>query len=163
MLGPDQVDAFLERWADVWRQPTPERVNDLLAPEVRLVQPLDGELHGLEKTLGMWRRLFRTIPDLRAEVLTSATSDRYVWIELRMYGTLEGKPVEWFVANRVELAPDGRVSERIAYFDPLQLFGALLRNPRGLVRFLRVRLAGAQPLSRRRRTSRPRHYAPRPR
>ena len=140
MLERDLVDAFLERWADVWRQPTPERINDLLAPDVRLVQPLDGELHGLEETLGMWRRLFRTIPDLRAQVLTSATSDRYVWIELRMYGTLEGKPVEWFVANRVELASDGRVSERIAYFDPLQLFGALLRNPRGLVRFLRVRL-----------------------
>lgn len=128
--------AFVERFAATWRDPTPERLNALLHPDVRLVQPLEGELRGRAAALAMWRRVFALMPDLRAELISSTIRDDDVlWLELRMHATLSGRPVEWFLVDRVRLR-DGLVDERIAYFDSLELIRKAARAPRSLGRWL---------------------------
>jgi hypothetical protein len=131
--------AFVERFADAWAAPTPERLSRLLHRDVRLVQPLEGEVRGLDAVGAMWDRTFGLVPDLRGEVLRWAERDGFLVIELRLSGTLGGRRVEWITSDHIELE-DGLVKLRVAHFDPAPLVGAILRSPRLWPRFVRQRL-----------------------
>ena len=50
-------------------------------------------------------------------------------IEIRLHGTLGGRPLAWTAVDRLVLR-DGLIAERHSYFDPLPLLGALLKRPR---------------------------------
>ena len=130
---------FVERFAGAWADPSPERLNGLLHPDVRLVQPLEGEVRGHAGTSAMWRRTFGLIPDLRGEVVDWAERGELLVIAVRLHGTLGGRPVEWVSSDHIRLR-EGRISERIAYFDPLPLVVALLRAPSAWPRYVRARL-----------------------
>lgn len=134
-----EAEAFVERFAAAWADPSPERLNALLHPQVRLVQPLEGELRGHEAVTAMWGRSFGLMPDLRGEVLDWAERDGFLVISIRLHGTLGGRPVEWISSDHVRLE-DGLVRERIAHFDPLPLVGSVLRNPRVWPRFAALQL-----------------------
>ena len=132
--------AFVERFADAWARPERgDRLLPLLHPDVRLVQPLEGEVRGLEAVGAMWDRTFGLIPDLSGEVLRWAERDGFLVIELRLSGTLGGRRVEWITSDHIRLE-DGLVRERVAHFDPTPLVGAVLRSPRLWPRFVRQRL-----------------------
>jgi hypothetical protein len=133
------AEAFVERFAAAWADPTPESLNGLLAPDVRLVQPLEGEVRGHEATTAMWGRTFGLIPDLRGEVLDWAERGEFLVISLRLYGTLGGRPVAWVTSDHIRLE-DGLVKERVAYFDPFPLVVALLRAPRVWPRYAALQL-----------------------
>lgn len=140
----EDAAAFVERFGAIWTDPSPERINELLHPDVRLVQPLEDEVRGLEDAAAMWRRTFGLIPDLHGEVVDWAARDGYVVISLRLYGTLGGRPFEWTSSDHIRLV-DGRIKERVARFDPLPLVAAVLTRPRAwpaFARFQRERLRG---------------------
>ena len=130
---------FVERFAAAWADPTPDRLNGLLHPDVRLVQPLEPELRGHADTTAMWGRTFGLIPDLRGDVLRWAERDGFLVIEIRLHGTLGGRAVEWISSDHIRLE-DGLVRERIAHFDPTPLMSALALRPRAWPRFARIQL-----------------------
>ena len=135
-----EAEQFVERFTEIWKNPSPEALNSLLHPDVRLVQPIDGEMRGHKATLKMWRRFFAALPDAHAEVLSWAARDDVVFLELRMHGTAGGRPIEWDLTDRIRLE-DGLVRERVSYFDSAALMGKLARNPRGVWAFLKARRA----------------------
>jgi hypothetical protein len=63
-----------------------------------------------------------------------------VLIEHTLAGTLGGKALSWDLTDRMTLR-DGRVVERIAYFDPLPLLLAVLTRPQAWVLLVRMRLS----------------------
>jgi len=122
---------FVRRFSEAWSAPTVERLNALLHEDVRLIQPMEPEVNGLDGASEMWRNLLSMIPDISGEVLSWAGRGDIVLIEFRMGGTFGGRRLEWVTADRIRLQ-DGLVRERIAYFDPLPLIGAIVTRPRGL-------------------------------
>lgn len=133
----EDAQAFVERFASAWADPSPERLNELLHPDVRLVQPLEAEVRGHDAAAAMWRRTFGLIPDLRGEVVDWAERDGFLVISIRLYGTLGGRPVEWTSSDHIRLT-DGRLRERIAHFDPLPLVAAMLTRPRAWAGYARM-------------------------
>jgi hypothetical protein len=131
--------AFVERFAAAWADPSPERLNALLHEDVRLVQPLEGEVRGRSGTTAMWRRTFGLMPDLAGDVVGWAERDGFLVISIRLHGTLGGRRVEWISSDHIVL-DDGLVRERVAHFDPLPLIGAVLRSPRVWPRFAALQL-----------------------
>lgn len=131
-------EEFVNRFAEAWDDPSLERLNALLHPQVRLVQPMEPDVHGRDQADRFWRRLFATMPDLRGDVLSWAVRDDRVFVELRLEGTFGGRPLAWTTNDRIVLE-DGLVRERVAYFDTGALAAAMLRRPSGWLPYLRAR------------------------
>ena len=133
---------FVGRFADGWARPEGgARLLPLLHPEVRLVQPVDGEVRGHDGARAFFDRTFGLIPDLRGEVLRWATGEDLLLIELRLYGTIVGgRPVEWVTSDHIRLE-NGLVRERVARFDPTPILVAALRSPRAWPRIVRDTVA----------------------
>jgi hypothetical protein len=134
-----EAEGFVRRFGEVWAAPSPERLNTLVHPDVVFVQPIEREVHGHAEAAAFWRRLFRLVPDLRGEVVSWAHRGGVVFIELRMSGTLGGRPIGWTTVDRIRLDA-GKVRHRTANFDPLPLIGAIALRPRALALFLRTRV-----------------------
>ena len=137
--GPAGAEAadFVARFTETWADPSPERLNALLHPQGRLVQPLSKPLVGHDEHLAAWKRLFAQFPDLRAEVHDWAGSGELVFIEFTLKATIGGRPYSWPCTDRIRLE-DGLVKERIAYFDPLPLVATVLRRPSAWPAFIRA-------------------------
>ena len=126
---PGDVARFVERFADAWAGPHPDRLLELLHPDVRLVQPMFASTAGRASAeSGFFRTLFRFLPDLRLEVVRWSAVGDTVFIEWTASATLGGRPVRWPGVDRFLLA-DGRATERVAYFDSIPLLVAVLRRP----------------------------------
>lgn len=128
---------FVRRFAETWADPDPERLNQLVHSDVEFIQPLEPPLRGHHEAAALWRRLFTLVPDARGEILSWADRDGVVFIELRISATLGGRPIQWVTLDRI-LLEDGKVRQRVAYFDPLPIVGAVIRRPRALAGWLRV-------------------------
>lgn len=122
---------FVERFADFWNRPAPERLPAVLAPEVRLVQPMLRPTTGMAAAQASFRRLLTAVPDLRADVHSSGSSGHTVLIAFRLAGTFGGRPLEWDAVDRFQVGDDGLATERVSYFDPVPLIAAMARRPRG--------------------------------
>jgi ketosteroid isomerase-like protein len=130
------VDADLvARFADAWSKMDPEAFTPLFHPDVHLIQPMDRDARGVEAARAFMARTFSLIPDLRYDVQGWASGSDHVIIWGRLYGTLGGGPVEWPLVDKIK-QEDGLIRERVAYFDPLAVAGAVLRQPRAWPRFL---------------------------
>jgi ketosteroid isomerase-like protein len=135
-----QAETFAERFAAGWAAGGPterfvEHFAPLCSPHVLLVQPLSPPLRGVAGLRRMAESLFGAMPDLRGEVLRWGATEDGVMIELRLRGTLAGKPVEWITVDRIVLR-GGLIAERRAYFDPTPLLSALLSRPRAALRLM---------------------------
>jgi hypothetical protein len=135
------TEEFVGKFAEVWADPTPERLTAFLHPEGRLRQPMEPEIVGREAALKYWRRLFSLLPDLRMEVLSWAGRDDLVFIECRARATLGGGPLEWRFTDRIRLDDEGLVTERVAYFDSLPLVATVLRRPSAWPRWVELNLS----------------------
>lgn len=105
-------------------------------PDYYAVQPQTPDARGPDGFLDLFTRVYALIPDLRGEVLHANVFDGGVYIEVRLSGTLGGKPVSWEACDRFRFA-DGLVIGRTTYLDPLPLFSAVARRPRAWVRWWR--------------------------
>jgi len=140
----DQAAEFVARFAKTWADPSPERLNELVHPDVVFVQPIEPVVRGHAMASAFWRRLFTLIPDLRGEVISWAHREDVVFIEVRLHGTLGGRPIEWVSVDRI-LLDSGKVRQRVANFNPLPLIRALALRPAALVGFIKTRLSGGAP------------------
>jgi hypothetical protein len=137
------VTDFVRRFDATWATPSPDALNKLVHADIEFIQPMEAPVHGHREAAAFWRRLLTLIPDLRGEVISWGFQGKHVYLELRMFGTLGGKPIEWVVLDRIVLE-DGRVRQRIAYFNPLPLVLAVITRPRSWRAYLtaqRQRLA----------------------
>jgi ketosteroid isomerase-like protein len=82
------------------------------------------------------RPLFALIPDLHGIVEGWASRGDTVYIELRLEGTVRGRPVTMHTCDRVKLR-DGVATERVAYVDPTPLLAVIVRTPRAWPQFIR--------------------------
>lgn len=128
---------FVARFAEFWRAPAPDRLDVLLAPDVRLVAPLTPPT----KTLADGKRAFANLlwlaPDLTAEVHSWGPTPSGVMIDFTLSGSISGVPLRWRAVDRIALREDGLASERVSHFDSLPLLLTALRHPRAWSRFLR--------------------------
>jgi ketosteroid isomerase-like protein len=123
-----EAEQFVAKFADFWRHPSPQRLPDLLHPDVVLVQPLAPRTIGIEAAEAQFRRFFCSLPGLTADVDHWRGDDDIVFIEFRLRATIGHDVLEWPNVNRLQLR-DGKGIERITYFDPLAVLPTLLRHP----------------------------------
>lgn len=122
------TDRFALAFADFWKHPTPERMADILHPEVVLLQPLAAPMHGLAAAQDEFRRLWGWLPDLQAEVDRWRGEGDLLFIEFRLRARLGSEQIEWPVIDRFHLR-EGKAVERTTYFDPLPLLRKVLAHP----------------------------------
>jgi ketosteroid isomerase-like protein len=140
-----------------WRAPSsPEafaaHFREMLAPEIRLIQPLLPTVVGHRAFEERFvRPLFGLIPDLYGDVERWAARGDTLYIEMTLHGTLGGRALSWRVCDRVTLR-DGVAVERESYFDPAPLIAAIARSPRSWPRALRMRVDALTDNLKRRRT-----------
>jgi ketosteroid isomerase-like protein len=139
-MNQDEAADFVRRFAEFWRAPAPERLDTVLAPDVRLSAPMVPTTYGLEAGKRAFADLFDLIPDMTAEVHRwGATSDG-VLIEFTVRGTAGGSPISWQSVDRFVLNDDGLATERFTYFDSLPLVLTLARRPKAWPGFTRSRI-----------------------
>ena len=131
---------FVERFMRFWAAPDPATLDDLMHEDARLVQPLMPEARSRAAYADAMRRLLAVMPDLHGRTQRWGPTDDGVLIEHTLAGTLGGKALSWDLTDRITLR-DGRVVERIAYFDPLPLLLAVLTRPQAWVPFVRLRFS----------------------
>ena len=70
MRAADPAAAELvERFAEAWSREDPEAFLPLFHPDVHLIQPLDGDAHGVAEARAFMERTMALIPDLRYRLL----------------------------------------------------------------------------------------------
>lgn len=138
--GESGAADFARRFAEFWAAPTPERLDAVLAPQVRLVAPMTPTTDTLEEGRRAFADLLELIPDLTAEVHRWGATADGVLIEFTLSGTAGGGPISWHAVDRFVLGEDGLATERISYFDPTPIALTLARRPRTWPGFGRVQL-----------------------
>ena len=133
---------FVDRFRRFWAAPDPAELEGLLHDDARLVQPMMPTARSRAQYAAMTAQLLRVMPDLHGTTHRWAETEDGVMIEHTLAGTLGGKPLRWDIADRITLR-EGRVVERIAYFDPLPIALAVLTRPRAWLPFIRIRLGRA--------------------
>jgi ketosteroid isomerase-like protein len=121
-------ERFVARFADFWNSPSPQRLPELLHPDVVLVQPLAPRTTGIEAAQAQFRRFAYCLPGLRADVDHWCANHDVLFIEFRLHTRIGATPIEWPNVNRLRLR-DGKGIERVTYFDPLAVLPTLLRHP----------------------------------
>jgi hypothetical protein len=132
---------FVRRFAEFWQAPSPERLDAVLASNVRLSAPLTPMTYGREAGKRAFADLFELIPDMTAEVHRWGATADGVLIEFTARGTAGGSPIAWQSVDRFVLDEDGLATERFTYFDSLPLVLALARRPGAWPRFARSRFS----------------------
>ena len=128
---------FVERFAEWWSDPDPDRLHGLLADDVRLIQPLAPDTFNLADAKEAFRRLFRFLPDLRGEVHDSSVDGNLVFIHFTLSATYGGQPISWDAVDRFVLGKDGLAIERVSFFDSQPLGLQMLLRPRGWLQLAR--------------------------
>lgn len=131
---------FVRRFEDFWSAPTPERLDIVLAADVRLSAPMVPTTQGLEEGRRAFADLFELIHDIGIEVHRWGATTDGVLIEFTVHGTSGGRPVSWESVDRFVLGDDGLATERFTYFDSLPLVLSLAQRPTAWPAFLRSRL-----------------------
>jgi ketosteroid isomerase-like protein len=131
---------FVGRFERFWANPDPERLGELLHPDAHLKQPFRPEMHSCAAYADELSQLLQLCPDLAGHLLWwSATHDGVV-IEHTLSGTIAGKRFSLEVLDRITLR-DGKVVERLAYFDPSPLIVTIATRPTAWLRYLRIQLS----------------------
>jgi hypothetical protein len=136
----DDAADFARRFAEFWRAPAPERLDTVLAPQVRLVAPMTPTTQTLEDGKRAFAELFELIPDLTGDIHRWGATGDGVLIEFTLSGTAGGGPISWHAVDRFVLGEDGLATERISYFDPTPIALTLARRPRAWPTFARAQL-----------------------
>ena len=139
-----EAEELVAFFAEGWRigASDPERFyahfGSRFTPDALLTQPLAAPAHGPRGLRDLFAPIFAAMPDFGVEVLRWGATEDGAMIEIRLRGTLSGRPITWTAVDRLVLR-DGLIAERHSYFDPLPLLRALLRSPRVLWAVLRSR------------------------
>ncbi len=137
------VARFVKRFDAAWRAGAEglRGFEALITSDVLLTQPLLPAARGPAAFRAQFDAIFAAIPDLRGEVLAWGASADGALIDLRLHGTLGGRPVELITCDRIVLR-DGLMAERHARMDALPLLRAALASPMATLPLLRSLLGG---------------------
>jgi hypothetical protein len=105
------------------------RLAEYTHPQYRGVQPRTPDAVGPAGLLDFFARVYALVPDMRGEVLQANIFDGGVYIEVRLSGTVGGRPVTWDTCDRFWFQ-DGLVIGRVTYLDPLELLTPVACRPR---------------------------------
>jgi hypothetical protein len=130
------------------------RLHALTHPEYHATVPQTPPAIGPQGLLDLFSRVYALLPDMRGEILAAHEFDEGVYIEVRLTGTLGGRPVSWEACDRFWFR-DGLVAGRTTFLDPLPLFTAIATRPRAWRRWWRSGLGN--PKRRTARALRPSH------
>jgi hypothetical protein len=133
---------FARRFADYWRDPSPEGLAEILSERVRLVAPMTPTTEGLAAARRTFAALLELIPDLHAEVHRWAATPDGALIEFTLRGRAGGGPISWNAVDRFVLGGDGLATERVSYFDSMPIAATIARRPRSWPGMLRAQLRG---------------------
>jgi hypothetical protein len=147
IVGPVSTTAdaeqFVAKFANFWKNPTSQRLPELLHPDVVLVQPLAPCTVGIEAAQAQFQRFCYCLPGLSADVDHWRGDSDMVFIEFRMRANVGGDSIEWPNVNRLRLC-GGKGIERVTYFDPLAILPTLLRHPSIAWRWRRSRITTSE-------------------
>jgi ketosteroid isomerase-like protein len=135
------VEAFTVGWANPVDADTfCDHFEPWFQEDVRMIQPSVRPIVGKRAFREEFARpLFELVPDLHGIVENWASSGDLVYIELRLEGTVGGRPFTMHSCDRIKLR-DGKAIERFAYLDATPLVKAVLRSPRSWPTFVRSQL-----------------------
>ena len=139
------AEAWVAMFAEGWANPVDtdtfcDHFDPWFQPDVRMIQPSVAPTVGkLAFREQFARPLFELVPDLHGTVENWAASRDVIYIELRLEGTLGGRPFTLHTCDRIRLR-DGKAAERVAYLDPAPMLKAVARSPRSWPKFLRTQL-----------------------
>jgi hypothetical protein len=135
------AEEFVAFFEELWRvgSSDPERFFTMLAerttPDALMTQPMAGPAVGPPGQREIFGTLFEAIPDLRVDVTRWGATRDGALLEIRLHGTLGGRPVAWEAVDRFVL--QGRdIAARHSYFDPLPLMRAMALAPRTSAKLL---------------------------
>ena len=137
-ITEDAAAEFVDRFAEAWRTPDLDKHDELWADDIVLIQPLMGALHGREACRAAFARLFELVPDLHAVVHRWSNGGDALFIEITLSGTFGGRELSWNAVDRF-LLDDGRIAERVSYFDSVPVALAMAGRPRGWRRLIATR------------------------
>ncbi|HEX5984202.1 MAG TPA: nuclear transport factor 2 family protein [Solirubrobacterales bacterium] len=130
---------FAERFAAYWQAPSVDGLDEILAPDVRLVAPMTPATHGLADGKKVMGALLQALPDITGVVHRWGETDDGLLIEFTLSATAGGKPLSWDAVDRFVLREDGLATERFNYFDSAVLVRTALLRLRTWPTFLRLR------------------------
>ena len=136
---------WVEMFAAGWASPIDtdsfcDHFEPWLDAEVRMIQPSVRPVMGRKAFREEFARpLFELVPDLHGTLEDWAVSGDVIYIELRLEGTIGGRPVTLHTCDRITLR-DGKAVERFAYLDATPLVKAVARSPRAWAPFIRAQL-----------------------
>ncbi|GAB3588149.1 hypothetical protein GCM10027445_68930 [Amycolatopsis endophytica] len=148
------VTAFAAGWA----RPHRHAWDGMLAENAELNQPMVPPARGRAAWWGEAERLLGFLPDLRGDVLAWAGREDRLFIELRLAGTLRGKPLAFRAVDELWLSADGWVVRRDSFFDSAPVAAAVALRPGSWLAWWRSGLGPA--LGRRRLLRSPRGLTP---
>jgi ketosteroid isomerase-like protein len=128
---------FVERFARWWSAPDLDRLGELLADDVRLIQPIAPDTFTLAEGKEAFRRLFRFLPDLHGQVHDSSVEGNLVFIHFTLSATYGGRLIAWDAVDRFVLREDGLATERVSFFDSQPLAAQMLLRPSGWPQLVR--------------------------
>lgn len=133
------VEVFMEGWANPVDADTfCDHFEPWFDDEVRMIQPSVRPVVGKRAFREEFARpLFDLVPDLHGTVENWTSSGDLIYIELRLEGTIGGRPFTMPSCDRITLR-DGKAVERLAYLDPTPLVKAVLRHPPSWPKFIRT-------------------------
>ncbi|MCP9622738.1 nuclear transport factor 2 family protein [Nocardia otitidiscaviarum] len=121
-------EEFVAKFTDFWRDPSAERMAEILHPDVVLLQPLAAPMHGIEAARAEFRGIWRMLPDLHARIDRWRGDSDVLFIEFRLRARVGRSLLEWPNIDRFVLR-DGKAVLRTNYFDPLPVLGKVLVHP----------------------------------
>jgi ketosteroid isomerase-like protein len=137
--------AWVEMFTEGWANPVDaDSFSDHFEPwfqdDVRMIQPSMRPIVGKRAFREEFARpIFDLVPDLHGIVENWAADADVVYIELRLEGTVGGRPFTMRSCDRIKLR-DGKATERVAYLDATPLIKAVARSPRSWPKFLKTQL-----------------------
>ncbi|MFC6881445.1 MULTISPECIES: nuclear transport factor 2 family protein [Actinomadura] len=122
------AEQFVADFIDFWNDPSPQRIPEILHPDVVLTQPLAAPMRGIAAVQEEFRRIWRFLPDLHVQVDRWRGDGDVLFIELRLRAHAGGELVEWPGIDRFVLR-DGKAVQRMTYFDPLPVLAKVVKHP----------------------------------
>ena len=130
---------FAERFAAYWQAPSVEGLDEVLAPDVRLVAPMTPVTHSLADGKKVFAALLRALPDITGVVHSWGETEDGLLIEFTLTATAGGSRLAWDAVDKFVLRDDGLATVRINYFDSAALIREIALRPRAWSAFLRLR------------------------
>lgn len=110
---------FLQRWFAFWEQPSEERLDSILAPDVELrLADLPTPIRGIDEARAQLGYVLAVGPDVRFTPTTHALNGDVAFLSWIGTCTVRGASVEVEGICRVRLGDDGRVREGLTLIDP---------------------------------------------